>query len=107
MTISWQAFWYRFSTSIISLSENSVIMTCCGSDRPGGVIERDVAAVGDDTVDELDLSRLERQRAIALIERLDARRSGSLAIILSKMLSSWMAMVPSRQPVQPKYFEYE
>ena len=29
-----QAFWYCFFSSISSYNENSVIMTCCGSDRP-------------------------------------------------------------------------
>ena len=38
--------------------------------QPGGVVERHVAAVGDDAVDELHLARLERQRAVALVERL-------------------------------------
>ena len=28
---------------------------------------------------------------------------GSFAIISSKMLSSWTAIAPRRQPVQPKY----
>ena len=72
--------------------------------EPGSMIETDVAAVGDDAVDELELARLERDRAVALVQRLHVL-SGSLAIILSKMLSSWIAMTPSRQPVQPKYFE--
>jgi len=57
--------------------------------EPRRVVERHIAAVGDDTVDEFDLAR----------PRVSARRnacpnafksaSGSLAIILSKMLSSW------------------
>ena len=55
--------------------------------EPGGVVQRHVAAVGDDAVDELDLARLKRQGAVAFIERLKIG-SGSLAIILSKMLSS-------------------
>ena len=38
--------------------------------QAGGVIERDVAAVGDDPIDELDRPRLERQRRVALVERL-------------------------------------
>jgi len=39
-----------------------VIMTCCGSDRPP-VVQRDVAAVRHDAVDERELARLERERA--------------------------------------------
>ena len=38
--------------------------------QPGGVIETDVAAVGDDAIDELELARLERDRAVALVQRL-------------------------------------
>ena len=41
--------------------------------QAGGVIERDVAAVGDDPIDELDAPRLERQRRVALVERLRNR----------------------------------
>ena len=73
--------------------------------QPGGVVEADVAAVGDDAVDELELARLERDRAVALVQRLQLGLPAASAIILSKMLFSWMAMTPRRQPVQPKYFE--
>ena len=37
----------------------------------GGVVQGHVAAVGDDAVDELDLARLQRQRAVALVEQLE------------------------------------
>ena len=37
--------------------------------QPGRVVERHVAAVGDDAIDELDLARLERERAVALVQR--------------------------------------
>jgi hypothetical protein len=34
------------------------------------VVEADVAAVGDDPVDELELAGFERDRAVPLVERL-------------------------------------
>jgi len=65
------------------------------------VIQRHVPAIGDNAVDEFQLSRLKRQRSLALVERF-YRAADGVGIILSKMLSSWIAIVPSRHPVQPK-----
>ena len=53
------------------VEREQLIMTCCGSDKPGRVVERHIAAVGDDAIDELELARFERQCAIALVERLN------------------------------------
>ena len=69
------------------------------------MVKSDVAAIRHDAVDELDLARLKRQCAIALIQCFQVCGREASAIILSKILSSWTAITPSRHPVQPKYFE--
>ncbi|MCY1223296.1 hypothetical protein D9M72_354170 [compost metagenome] len=41
-----------------------------GKRQAGGVVQRHVAAVGDDAVDELHLARLRRHRLVALFQKL-------------------------------------
>jgi hypothetical protein len=38
--------------------------------QPGRVVQRHVATVSDDAIDKLDLARLERERTVPLVERL-------------------------------------
>ncbi len=69
------------------------------------MVERDVATVRDDTIDEFQFARLEGEARRNACPALSDRRQVSLAIIVSKMFSWWMAMTPRRHPVAPKYFE--
>ena len=68
-----------------------------GQCESGRMVQRYVAAVRDDAVYELDLARLKRQCAIAVVQCIQVA-AGSVAIILSKMLSSWTAITPSLHP---------